>query len=48
VWHLASAPISKYDLLAALSRRLGRTDIEIVPDDEFVCDRSLDATASGR
>jgi len=44
VWHLASAPISKYDLLAALSRRLGRTDIEIVPDDEFVCDRSLDAT----
>lgn len=44
VWQLASAPISKYDLLVALARKLGRTDIEIVPDDEFVCDRSLDAT----
>ncbi len=42
LWHLSSAPISKYDLLTSLSRRLGRSDAEIVPDDEFVCDRSLD------
>ncbi len=43
VWHVASAPINKYDLLAILSRKLGREreDVKIVPDDEFVCDRSL-------
>jgi hypothetical protein len=28
-----------------LSERLGRTDIEIVADDAFVCDRSLRADA---
>ena len=44
VWQLASAPISKYDLLKSLSQKLGRTDVEIVPDDDFFCDRSLDAT----
>ena len=44
VWHVASAPVSKYDLLAGLSERLGRKDIEILPDDEFACDRSLDAS----
>jgi dTDP-4-dehydrorhamnose reductase len=43
VWHVASPPISKYDLLVRLARALGRTDIEIVPDDTFVCDRSLRA-----
>ncbi len=51
VWHVASQPITKYDLLVAFSRKLGRTDVEIVPDDEFVCDRSLRAdrfdTATG-
>lgn len=45
VWHVASAPISKYDLLVRLARALGRTDIEIVPDDAFACDRSLRAEA---
>lgn len=45
VWHLASSPIDKFDLLQRLARRLNRTDIEIAPDDEFVCDRSLDGTA---
>jgi dTDP-4-dehydrorhamnose reductase len=44
VWHLASVPISKYDLLVSLARKLGRTDVEIEPDDDFVCDRSLDGT----
>jgi len=28
----------------ALARRLGRTDVEILPDDDFVCDRSLDGS----
>lgn len=41
VWQVASAPINKHDLLVSLAGRLGRTDIEIVPDDAFVCDRSL-------
>ena len=43
LWQVASAPITKYDLLADLATKLGRTDIEIVPDDDFVCDRSLQA-----
>lgn len=45
VWHLAAEPIDKYDLLTRLSRLLGRTDVEIAPDDSFRCDRSLDAAA---
>ena len=45
LWHLSSTPISKYDLLAGLSRRLARTGVEIVPDDAFTCDRSLDGSA---
>lgn len=48
VWHVASAPISKYDLLVTLSRKLGRDDVEILPDDDFVCDRSLNAEAFER
>lgn len=43
VWHVASQPINKYDLLVAFARKLGRTDVAIVADDEFVCDRSLRA-----
>ena len=45
LWHLSSRAISKYDLLAGLSLRLGRRDVEIVPDDSFTCDRSLDSSA---
>jgi dTDP-4-dehydrorhamnose reductase len=45
LWHLSSAPITKFDLLSALSGRLGRTDVEIVPDDTLACDRSLDSSA---
>ena len=45
IWHVASAPISKYDLLVDLARKLQRTDVEIAPDDEFVCDRSLNSDA---
>lgn len=41
VWHVASTPISKYDLLVRLARLLNRTDVDIVSDDVFACDRSL-------
>jgi dTDP-4-dehydrorhamnose reductase len=43
IYHVASAPISKFDLLNELARQLDRKDIRIIPDDDFVCDRSLDA-----
>ena len=42
VYHVSSDPISKFDLLAGLSRRL-ELGIEIVPDDTVRCDRSLDS-----
>jgi dTDP-4-dehydrorhamnose reductase len=45
IWNLASAPISKHDLLVALAARLGRTDVSITPDDALACDRSLDGSA---
>ncbi len=45
LWHLSSAPIDKFDLLTRLQARLKRTDVEIRPDDEFTCDRSLDSNA---
>lgn len=45
LWHLSSAPIDKYDLLTRLQKRLRRADVEIRPDDQFVCDRSLDSSA---
>jgi dTDP-4-dehydrorhamnose reductase len=44
VWHVASVPINKYELLSLLSDKLKRADIEIDPDDNFVCGRSLDGT----
>lgn len=45
LWHAASEPITKYDLLVDLAKKLGRTGVEIVPDDDFLCDRSLQADA---
>jgi dTDP-4-dehydrorhamnose reductase len=44
VWHVASEPISKYALLVGLTRRLGRDDLSVERDTDFVCDRSLDAS----
>jgi dTDP-4-dehydrorhamnose reductase len=41
LWQVASTPINKYELLTKLAASLGRTDITIVPDDSFHCDRSL-------
>lgn len=48
LWQVASEPITKYDLLVALAGTLGRTDIDIVPDDDFFCDRSLRPDAFSR
>lgn len=44
VWQVASAPITKYDLLQKLNAKLG-LGTTIAPDDDFVCDRSLDGSA---
>ncbi len=43
VYHVSSDPINKYDLLLLCSEKLGHS-IEIIPDDTFCCDRSLDST----
>lgn len=45
VWHVSSAPISKFDLLSRLTEILGRTDITIERDAGLRCDRSLDGRA---
>jgi len=42
IYHVASAPISKYDLLVRL-REAMRLNIEIEPQSEFFCNRSLNA-----
>lgn len=43
LYHVSSAPISKYDLLCLVQERYAKT-IEIEPYDGFVCDRSLDSS----
>ena len=43
LYHVSSDPISKYDLLL-LAREAYQKDITILPDQEFLCDRSLDST----
>lgn len=42
VYQVSSDPISKYDLLLLFREKLGIM-VEIVPDDSFCCDRSLDS-----
>ena len=44
LYQVASEPISKYDLLVALRDKLNWDDIQIEPDDNFYCDRSLVGT----
>ncbi len=41
VWNVAAEPINKFDLLS-LVREAYRLNVEIEPDENFVCDRSLD------
>ncbi|WP_167631299.1 dTDP-4-dehydrorhamnose reductase family protein [Mariprofundus ferrooxydans] len=43
VYHVAANPISKYDLIGLVARVYGK-QIEIVPDDGLILDRSLDAS----
>ena len=43
VYHVSSDPISKYELLLLVKEILGHK-IEIIADDVFVCDRSLDSS----
>lgn len=43
VYQVSSDPINKYELLCLVREKLGH-DIEIIPDDAFCCDRSLDST----
>lgn len=42
IYHVAAEPISKYDLLKLVAGVYGKT-IDIVPDDQLVIDRSLNA-----
>jgi len=44
LYHVASKPISKYDLLFQMRNELGWDDIDIEPDELFCCDRSLDGS----
>ena len=41
VWNVAAAPINKFDLLTLVKQVYG-LEVEIEPDEAFVCDRSLD------
>jgi dTDP-4-dehydrorhamnose reductase len=43
LYHVASSPINKCELLTLVARAYGK-DIEIVPDDSLVIDRSLDGS----
>lgn len=43
VYQVSSDPINKYDLLLLFRNKLGH-DIEILPDKDFCCDRSLDSS----
>lgn len=42
LYHVAAKPISKYDLLKMIAK-VYRKQIEIIPDDQLLVDRSLDA-----
>ncbi len=43
LYHVSSDPISKYDLLQC-AKKSYKKDIEILPDENFFCDRSLDSS----
>jgi len=42
IYHVSSEPISKYDLLSLIKDGL-QLPIKIIPDESFVCDRSLNS-----
>lgn len=43
IWHVASDPISKYDLLTLINEQFG-LGITILPNDTVMCDRSLNGS----
>ena len=43
LYHVSSDPINKYDLLQIANQAFGRT-INILPEEDFSMDRSLDST----
>lgn len=43
LYHVSSAPISKFDLLKLVATQYGKT-IDVLPDDAMVIDRSLDSS----
>lgn len=43
LWQVSGEPISKFDLLQMVNRVYG-LEIDIAPDESFVCDRRLDST----
>lgn len=44
LYQVAADPIAKHDLLQLVQRAYGKADVEIVPDDREVSDRSLDGS----
>jgi dTDP-4-dehydrorhamnose reductase len=48
LYHVASQPISKFDLLARLLSALGWKDINLQPEEKFACDRSLNGERFSR
>ncbi len=44
IWHVASQPINKYELLCGLLERLPDLGLTIEADDTFACDRSLNGS----
>jgi dTDP-4-dehydrorhamnose reductase len=45
VWHVSSEAITKFDLLLKLNILLNLQNIMLEPEDDFVCDRSLNSEA---
>jgi dTDP-4-dehydrorhamnose reductase len=43
IYHVSSNPISKYDLLELIRLKFD-LPIDLIPDQEFQCDRSLDSS----
>lgn len=43
IYHISSKPISKYKLLSLIKEKMN-LKIEIIPDEELKCDRSLDSS----
>ena len=43
IYHVSGAPISKYNLLKLVAKVYGK-DIELIPDDQLVIDRSLNSS----